>query len=144
MNATFFALLLCVLATVSVSASSCLEWVLGYSGESCSATCAKISKTCSLTLLQSVTTSSSFNDVVSASHIIGKTESLGSSAQFCLGGINSMPFATSPAAIQYVPGPDLAPQYLCFYPENGVTGNCDTEYSLPPVQRFCPCDSATC
>lgn len=128
-----------------VAASS--HWVVGYSAESCTATCSKISKTCSLSELQSITTASTFNQAVSGAQQLGKSELVTDAATFCSGGVNSWAFATAPAAMQYPlyvkdPQTDIGTYQMvnsCYFPEGGVSGDCNTVFSVPPAQRFCPC-----
>ena len=139
------AVLFCVVAT-QINANP--QWYLGYSSESCTETCTKVSKTCSLSTLQTVTTASAFESVVSSSNQLGKTETTGSVAEFCTGGVNSWPFATAPSVVQYplyVKDPESGVgQYIttnnCFYPEGNMEGDCDSTYNVPPAQRFCPCE----
>jgi hypothetical protein len=142
----------CFVVLQVAATPACFEWVLGYSSESCTESCAKISKTCTLSALQAVTTAGAFEAAITGAKQLGKTETVSDSNSFCTGGVNSWAFATAPAAMQYplyVKEEDSAAGHYvmmnsCYYPENGVTGDCDTQYSVPPVQRFCPCDSATC
>lgn len=151
-TAIYFVVVFCLIAVQVAATSPCLEWVLGYSSESCSETCSKASKTCSLSDLQAVTSLSAFEAAVASSRQLGKTEVPGSVSAFCTGGVNAWTFATAPAAMQY-------PLYLkdsdsdtghyemtnsCYFPEGGLQGDCDTVFNVPPAQRFCPCDSATC
>jgi hypothetical protein len=134
----------CLLAGHAAAAA---QWVVGYSAESCTTTCSKISKTCSLPALQAVTTSSAFAQAVSGATQLGKSDLVTSSSEFCTGGINSWAFATAPASMQYPlyvkdPDSDVGTYQMtnsCYFPEGGVTGDCDTVYSVPPAQRFCPC-----
>ena len=104
----------------------------------------KASKSCVENSLQSIITKEAFEIAVTSSRQLGKADRPGPLESFCSGGINVMDIATAPSAIQYLPGADLAPLYLCYYPQDVVTGNCATEYTTPPVQRFCPCDSEVC
>ena len=135
-----------------ISAQNCFQWVIGFSGDSCSTTCAKLSKTCSLPDLQSITNAGAFDSMVAASTALGKNTVPGSSSAFCTGGINGWPFATAPAVMEYqlyVKNADgESGQYVtsnsCYYPTGSVAGDCDTAYTTPPSQRFCPCNSATC
>ena len=125
------------------------EWIVGYSGESCDATCAKVSKTCTLSALQAVTTSTAFDAVVASASQLGKNVGTVSTAAFCTGGVNTWAFATAPGVMQYPlytkseTNPDQGEYVLtnsCYFPHGGVQGDCSTQYTVPPSQRFCPCD----
>lgn len=144
---------ICLLA-YQISASNCFQWVVGFSSESCTTTCAKSGgRTCSLSTLQTITTNEAFNAAVGAAIQLGKDEPAVSTAAYCTGGVNSWPFATAPAVMQYplyvkAEGEDEQGEYVlknsCYFPTGGVQGDCDTVYSVPPAQRFCPCDKETC
>eukprot|EP00128_Syssomonas_multiformis_P008242 Colp12_sorted_trinity150504_noHs@653 len=136
-----------VLCAVACTVSA--EWIVGFSGDSCDTTCGKVSKTCTLASLQAVTTSDAFDAVVASSRQLGKTDLPGSTAAFCNGGVNTWPFATAPGVMQYplytksASNPDQGEYVLtnsCYYPATGVQGDCSTVYTVPPSQRFCPCD----
>jgi hypothetical protein len=133
--------------------SNCLQWVLGFSGDSCTETCAAISKTCNLPTMQTVTTQGSFDSMVASASQRGKDPLPGSTAAFCTGGVNGWPFATAPAAMQYPlyikgEGANDVGEYImttsCFFPANGEQSDCDTKFQVPVAQRFCACDSETC
>lgn len=136
-----------VFCLVAGQVAASVEWTVGYSAESCTMTCSKISKTCSLSDLQSITNAVAFEAALSGARQLGKPELLTSSSAFCTGGINTWEFATAPASMLY-------PLYVrdadsehgtyvmtnaCYFPVGGVTGDCDTAYTVPPSQRFCPC-----
>lgn len=124
-----------------------VQWVVGFSAESCTTTCQKVSKTCSLSDLQGVTTSSAFATALTGATQLGKTETVTDVNSFCTGGVNSWAFATAPAAMQYPlyvkeENSDVGTYVMtnsCYYPEGGVQGGCDAAFTVPPAQRFCPC-----
>lgn len=129
------------------------QWVVGYSAESCTTTCQKASpaKTCSLTALQAITTREAFDAAVTGATQLGKAELAGTSTDYCTAGVNSWPFATAPAIMQYplyVKGTDVDAhehgeyilQNSCFFPTTGVEGGCDATFNVPAVQRLCPCE----
>lgn len=136
-----------VLCTLASAVSA--DWIIGYSGDSCDSTCGKVSKTCDLAALQAVTTSAAFDNVISAAYQLGKDTVPGSTASFCNGGINTWPFATAPGVMQYPlytkspSDPDHGEYVLtnsCFFPANGLQGDCSTQFTVPPSQRICACN----
>eukprot|EP00428_Durinskia_dybowskii_P087429 CAMPEP_0170437576 /NCGR_PEP_ID=MMETSP0117_2-20130122/44758_1 /TAXON_ID=400756 /ORGANISM="Durinskia baltica, Strain CSIRO CS-38" /LENGTH=511 /DNA_ID=CAMNT_0010697707 /DNA_START=87 /DNA_END=1618 /DNA_ORIENTATION=- len=126
----------------------CLEWVLGYSRESCTLTCARMSRTCGFPFLQEIVTQQSFYDMVASATDLESSTQLGAATSFCNHGINSYAFAPVPAAFTYVlctPSGDEEQTY-CNYPTSlsALGGDCDSQYVYPPAQRFCPCTLGTC
>ena len=127
----------------------CLEWVLGYSRESCTLTCSRVSRTCSFQYLQGVVSQEAFYQMVASATDLETSTATGAAETFCSQGINTYDFAPVPAAFTYVlcsPGGEREEQTYCNYPTSlsGLGGDCDTEYVYPPAQRFCPCTLGDC
>eukprot|EP00286_Rhodomonas_abbreviata_P000142 CAMPEP_0181288590 /NCGR_PEP_ID=MMETSP1101-20121128/416_1 /TAXON_ID=46948 /ORGANISM="Rhodomonas abbreviata, Strain Caron Lab Isolate" /LENGTH=324 /DNA_ID=CAMNT_0023392727 /DNA_START=303 /DNA_END=1277 /DNA_ORIENTATION=+ len=128
--------------------TACHEWVLGYSAESCSETCSRISKTCVLADIEGITSAEMFAAMVANATELGTGgASLSSAEEFCEGGINKWAFASAPAAMRTpvynseTQSTNLA--FSCFYPTI-MTGDCETKFNNPQSQRFCACDATEC
>jgi hypothetical protein len=50
------------------TSTDCVEWVLGYSGDSCSLTCSRVSLECDVLHLLAITTRQAFDDMVDRTH----------------------------------------------------------------------------
>ena len=137
--------------TIAVTASptvlnlpDCVDWVLGYSSISCTATCANVGRTCDGALFSGILTSSAFYTMIASSYYIAGGRP-GTATSFCNAGINNWPFATAPAAFAYqvwVSNPSnpstgqLVAYNYCYYPTTTaqLQGTCDTVYTNPPSQ----------
>jgi hypothetical protein len=149
-------LILCALSLVGkISATTnhaCAEWILGFSGESCSETCAHESKYCVLQHIKDVTTIDSFSSMVNQARQLG-ADNLPDIQEFCSGGINTWTYATAPAVTTFhiyeknseepEKGGKSKSQFNCFFPEK-IEGDCDTKFTVPSAQRFCSCQSFDC
>lgn len=134
------------------NSNGCIEWFLGYSGESCSETCTRESKTCVAEKINELITMDAFSAMVPLATQLGpQDERLPSVEKFCNGGINTWPFATAPAVTSYhfhekdeeTSGRKVSVHYNCFFPSR-VVGDCDTKFLLPAAQRFCACVNSDC
>lgn len=132
--------------------NGCVEWFLGFSGHSCTETCARESKTCDAQRISELVTMDEFSKMVSIATQLGsRGERLSSATEFCSGGINTWPFATAPAVTSYhvfekdelTPGRKSSVHYNCYFPSE-VVGDCDTTFMVPPAQRFCACVNPDC
>ena len=115
-------------------------WFLGYSGESCDATCANVGGVCLVDPLSEISDADSFQNMVASTIVLQTGETIGDfAASFCSDGINLFTFASAPAAISLVHG--SSNQTLCTYPTspNQFHGNCGVSFHAPPAQRFCNC-----
>lgn len=130
----------------------CIEWLLGYSGESCTETCSRESKVCSHEEVSEIIDPASFRLMVPLTHRVGHDISLPTATELCSGGVNTWPFATVPAVSSYQihekhegdpSEKKISVHYNCFYPKK-VVGDCDTALTLPPAQRFCSCLNDDC
>eukprot|EP00598_Pedospumella_elongata_P007630 CAMPEP_0184974474 /NCGR_PEP_ID=MMETSP1098-20130426/5974_1 /TAXON_ID=89044 /ORGANISM="Spumella elongata, Strain CCAP 955/1" /LENGTH=804 /DNA_ID=CAMNT_0027497079 /DNA_START=129 /DNA_END=2543 /DNA_ORIENTATION=+ len=135
--------------------TDCWEWVIGFSTESCTATCAQVGRTCDPVKIGELNTVQALSDAISTSFLLGSASGPGSMATFCNGGINIWAFATAPAAFAYqtfVPNVNnpsegvFVVSHYCYFPTNPVdyTGTCDTEYDIVPSQRICSCYNGAC
>jgi hypothetical protein len=129
--------------------AGCYDWVLGYSGESCTLTCSRVSGECNQGNLEAIVTQQAFYDMVAASSsLCAGGDLVGSADVFCDQGINSYTFAGAPAAFSFQTSNlgGSATENYCNYPTSlsGLTGDCDTTYLYPPAQRFCSCSSSNC
>ena len=140
--------------------STCREWLLGFSGESCTQTCDREFKSCNLETLEAITNNDSFFAMVKMTRQLGDDKRFADSADFCNGGINTWPFATAPAIMSYhvYEKNEIAlpisfgqnktktkniPHINCFFPTK-LIGDCDTKFQVPSAQRFCSCVNPDC
>jgi len=129
----------------SLPPTNCLEWVLGYSEESCSLTCSRVSRFCDAQYLSNIITETAFDDMVSSAHFLRDQHTPGISAtELCTKGINYQIFAHTPSLFTYelVTPEGAAFQTYCNYPTSlsEVTADCDAKYTdSHPTQLFCPC-----
>ena len=135
--------------------ASCVEWMLGYSRESCSQTCGRVLRTCSADVLYSIVTLEAFSTMVSSSVQLETDAMTGAADSFCTQGVNDYNFTStlaasadflgfqSPIAFTYLANElnESVRETYCNYPTSvaDVKGDCDTSYLNPPAQRFCPC-----
>jgi len=132
----------------SVPQGECLEWVLGYSTESCTTTCSRVSRECRLSELQTIVTQQAFYNMVASATNLETNSATGPAGAYCNQGINAYTFAPVPAAYSYLlclPSGDVQ-QTHCNYPTSlqDLGGDCDSAYVYPPAQRFCPCTLGDC
>mmetsp|Transcript_72801 Transcript_72801/g.152062 ORF Transcript_72801/g.152062 Transcript_72801/m.152062 type:complete len:195 (+) Transcript_72801:1-585(+) len=133
--------------------SLCQDWILGYSGESCTETCSRRVKSCVMYDIEELNNLAAFEAMMAnATDVEGAP--LGTMAEFCDAGVNVWPFATAPSAMrtpthqlgEIVDGVQESTtvlKYSCYYPAITI-GDCDTKFVLPQSQRFCSCDGETC
>jgi len=123
------------------------DYILGFSGESCGLTCARVASICAEGCLDTILNAQSFSAMVEAAisldTVTTQSASLGTVATFCTMGVNVFNFAEAPAAFSYqVDAFDgKRVETYCTYPTSlsGLTANCDTSYPYPPSRRFCSC-----
>jgi len=136
--------------------NNCLEWVLGYSKESCALTCSRVSRECSSTYLDDIINQENFYTMVASAMDLNSASAITSAEDLCTDGINTYTFANSPAVFTYklcTAENEYVDQIFCNFPtslsqlhqeQNGGDG-CDVQYNYPPAQRFCPCvDTTNC
>lgn len=129
------------------AAKACLQWVLGASGESCTATCREQSRVCNETHFGSATTQETFSSVIASTVDTFSGQPLGSAESFCSGGWNTLTGVGSPVAqtLQLaLSGGSTAVRTTCNYPTNWVSSACDAVVTAAPARRFCPCTAHTC
>jgi len=116
------------------------RWYVGYSGDSCEATCTSAGGECDAEPLATITTSDAFSTMVASATVVETNERIGESSEaFCQHGINILPFATAPSVITLNIG--AVNETLCVYPTSttSLQGSCDVSFTDPPAQRFCNC-----
>lgn len=75
-------------------------WYMGYSGDSCDATCTSAGGVCDAEPLNDIVNLEVFSEMVASATVVETNELIGeSSAAFCHEGINSLPLAPALAAI---------------------------------------------
>eukprot|EP01032_Pedospumella_encystans_P022781 gene22781-25807_t len=140
---------------VTVAQDQCFEWVIGYSRDSCTETCAELGHTCAEGQLATINTVQALEEVLATSTLLSSTTGPGTVATFCDGGVNIWPFATAPAAFAYqtfVPDPNNPAigiykiSHYCYFPVNpaNLVDGCDVSFVMPPSQRICSCHSGNC
>ena len=133
----------------TVPSPVCLQLALGDSGESCSATCAKLSRVCKEDYFAPVTTQQDFYALFASTVDVRSGEPLGAIADFCTGGVNLLPTVGIPAVqtlLLAVKGMDTL-RNSCSYPASeGATVqlSCDAELKASQARRFCPCVHDKC
>ena len=137
-----------VVPSPAVPQGECLEWVLGYSSESCTTTCSRVSRECRLSQLQTIVTQQAFYNMVATATNLETNSATGPAGAYCNQGINAYTFVPVPAAYSYLlclPSGDVQ-QTHCNYPTSlqDLGGDCDSAYVYPPAQRFCPCTLGDC
>jgi hypothetical protein len=119
------------------------EWVLGYSTESCTLTCGRLSGQCDANKFSDITTTEAFNDMVTSAYEMCSGSHVGDVGAFCNQGVNVFRFAQLPATFTYKThaADGDADLTLCTFPTSyhSAEGGCDVQYLYPPAQRFCPC-----
>jgi hypothetical protein len=119
------------------------EWVLGYSTESCTLTCGRLSGQCDANKFTDVITTEAFNDMVTSAYVMCSGSLVGDVGAFCNQGVNVFRFAQLPATFTYKThaADGDADLTLCTFPTSyhSAEGGCDVQYQYPPAQRFCPC-----
>jgi len=129
----------------SLPPTSCLEWVLGYTDESCSLTCSRVSRQCDAVYLSLINDQAAFEEAVLGMHTLRGQYAPGTTAaEVCNKGINFEFFAPAPALVSYkiygVNGYET--QTYCTFPTSpsNLELDCDAKYTDPhPTQRLCPC-----
>ena len=112
-------------------------WHLGYTGESCTATCSQTGGVCQNSATAAITTSAAFDAMVSTATSLETGAAVGSASTFCTA-INAPAFGTAPAAVT-ISMPLGASRNYCAHPTAASESTCDTEFTYPPAQRFCYC-----
>ena len=138
-------------ATANVNSNSCIEWYLGYSGESCTETCFKESTVCDQNHLEGIINIESFGNMVPLATQLGTEVRLPPMTEFCNGGVNTWPFATAPAVTAYhihekneLDSTRMSTlHYNCYFPSKMIA-DCDTKFQVPAAQRFCACLNTDC
>jgi hypothetical protein len=119
------------------------EWVLGYSSESCTLTCGRLSGQCDANKFSDIITTEAFNDMVTSAYELCSDSLVGDVGAFCNQGVNVFRFAQLPATFTYKThaADGDADLTLCTFPtsSHSAEGGCDVQYLYPPAQRFCPC-----
>jgi hypothetical protein len=119
------------------------EWVLGYSTESCTLTCVRLSGQCDANKFSDIITTEAFNDMVTSAYEMCSGSLVGDVGAFCNQGVNVFRFAQLPATFTYKThaADGDADLTLCTFPtsSHSAEGGCDVQYLYPPAQRFCPC-----
>jgi hypothetical protein len=119
------------------------EWVLGYSTESCTLTCGRLSGQCDANKFSDIITTEAFNDMVTSAYEMCSGSLVGDVGAFCNQGVNVFRFAQLPATFTYKThaADGDADLTLCTFPTSyhSAEGGCDVQYQYPPAQRFCPC-----
>jgi hypothetical protein len=140
-----------VQASQSTAINTCVDWFLGFSGDSCTETCAKESRTCTAEKISEIVDHDKFSAMVPLAIQLGMENRLPIASEFCNGGINTWPFATAPAVTSYqfhdkheetlLRRTEI--HYNCYFPSQ-VVGDCDTKFLAPAAQRFCACLNSDC
>ena len=115
-------------------------WYLGYSGDSCDATCTSAGGVCDAEPLNDIVNPDAFSAMVASATVVETNEIIGeSSAAYCHEGINILPLAPAPAVITLTFG--STNETLCAYPTSvsNLQGSCDMAFTDLPAQRFCNC-----
>lgn len=135
-------------AAPTAAPTGCTRWVLGYSAESCTTTCGRLSGQCIASNLNSIVTQDSFYAMVSAALVLGQAGVSVDAASFCNLGVNVYVFAPAPAAFTYqvFEAGGMSAQTYCNYPTSlaSLVSTCDTAYAYPPSRRFCSCSIPNC
>ena len=115
-------------------------WYLGYSGDSCDATCTSAGGVCDAEPLNDIANPDAFSAMVASATVVETNEIIGeSSAAYCHEGINILPLAPAPSVITLTFG--AVNETLCAYPTSvsNLQGSCDMAFTDLPAQRFCNC-----
>ncbi len=116
-------------------------WFLGFTGESCDATCDHVGGVCQADPLSDIVDADSFQSMLTSTTELETNQVIGNAAaaSFCSDGINLFNFATAPAAVSLSHG--AFNQTLCTYPTSPeqLHGGCAQTFLAPPAQRFCNC-----
>jgi len=114
---------------------------LGYTGNSCGATCSNVARTCDAEKLSEIVDATSFSAMVASTTAVDTNAPIGASAEsFCTLGTNLLNVSTAPAALTFVQG--AVNQTLCAFPTSAelLHGDCDVSFTGAfPAQRFCNC-----
>ena len=90
-------------------------WYLGYSGDSCDATCTSAGGVCDAEPLNDIVNPDAFSAMVASATVVETNEIIGeSSAAYCHEGINILPLAPAPSVITLTFG--AVNETLCAYP----------------------------
>ncbi|KAJ1426603.1 hypothetical protein B484DRAFT_450627 [Ochromonadaceae sp. CCMP2298] len=131
---------------VSIVSDACSEWLLGYSGESCTKTCSRIRKQCALFPIEMINTLEAMTATIESATSVVTLAPLGSFESFCNGGVNTWALATAPAVLDapmFVAATGVTEmKHSCFYP-NVMVGDCDTKFNVPMSQRLCACGTGS-
>lgn len=112
-------------------------WHLGYTGESCTATCSQAGGVCQNSATAAITTNAAFDAMVSTATSLETGTAVGSASAFCTA-TNAPSFGTAPAAVT-ISMPLGASRNYCAHPTAASESTCDTDFTYPPAQRFCYC-----
>eukprot|EP00286_Rhodomonas_abbreviata_P014496 CAMPEP_0181328398 /NCGR_PEP_ID=MMETSP1101-20121128/22687_1 /TAXON_ID=46948 /ORGANISM="Rhodomonas abbreviata, Strain Caron Lab Isolate" /LENGTH=371 /DNA_ID=CAMNT_0023437269 /DNA_START=53 /DNA_END=1168 /DNA_ORIENTATION=+ len=127
--------------------AGCMEWVLGYSRDSCDLTCSRVGRACNAEHFDDIITEQAFSSMVADANYL-RSDFDDTAMELCSMGINTYNFAGAPALFSYNVELKTGNSMwtYCNYPTSlaAVTGDCGTKYSYPPSQRFCPCSLGNC
>jgi hypothetical protein len=108
--------------------SSCVEWVLGYSGDSCDLTCSRVSRECDVWHLLAITTRQAFDDMVDLTHYMHDQFTTLTTQELCVEQVNTISFAAAPGIFSYYmynkalySGQGFQEKRYCTYPSSAAT-----------------------
>eukprot|EP01032_Pedospumella_encystans_P020003 gene20003-22736_t len=121
----------------------CMQWALGDYGESCSATCSKLSRTCKDKYLKAIVDQESFYAIVGSAVSVRSGGYVGTAETFCSQTTDSAVKVGGPAALSIVLSSadhHLPVRTSCTYPTSTAeaTLGCDAVLPLHNYRRFCP------
>lgn len=118
-----------------------VPWFLGYSGESCSATCGHVGRECDAELVSSISDRFAFDTMVGVALAVEGSTAVGSAEEFCAT-TNAPQFEEQYPAVVKVNVPGNLNYTYCSHAVTPVapsSGDCDAAITSVPAQRFCPC-----
>jgi hypothetical protein len=123
---------------------SCLQWILGFSGDSCTETCSSLNGICSINDFKSVNSLESFEKMVDSSYYMKTKVSPGTTSSLCNDGVSINTIYGAPASFTRVVWLMSGKLSLtsCGYLESATdipVDYCEISNKVPPTDRFCPC-----
>jgi hypothetical protein len=110
------------------TSTDCVEWVLGYSGDSCSLTCSRVSRECDVSHLLAITTRQAFDDMVDRTHYMRDQYTALTTQELCGAQVNTISFSDAPGIFSYYvynkalySGKGFKEKRYCTYPSSAAT-----------------------
>jgi hypothetical protein len=126
----------------------CLQWTLGIEGQSCSTTCASVSRVCKNSYLRDIVTAEAFYAMVAGAVNVRTGDFIGSFEALCSYGANDLGGSVGVPSflpVVYTAESGSPVRGSCSYPTSlADLSGCDAVPTGLPFRQFCPCVDYDC